>query len=328
MSVIRPNQSVAITGPNGLPTNDFRRWQISVTDAVNAANTVVPVTPVPTDYLPLSTYLIGDGNISVFGSLANGGVNLALGKVANSGTGSLLGITRDEFGRVSGTTTATITGTAGQIAVANGDAVAGPPTVSLVNTAVTAASYILANVTFDAKGRATAASSNDAPSDGTTYGRRNGAWSATAGGWTTVAKTSDESRNTTTTLADDSQLLVALAAGTRYRIRFRLFYSIANATMDFKYAFAYSGAMTSVSGLIGIYEAGTAGGRSAEWQEVISALPSGALLSSAAGTGYYRLDIVVLTNTAGTLNFKWAQNTSNASNATVLAGSYLEYIAI
>lgn len=67
------------------------------------------------------TKAIGTDGVTTFG----------LADVADSGAGTLLAITRDGKGRVTGTKVATITGTAQQIDVANGDAAAGLPTLSL-----------------------------------------------------------------------------------------------------------------------------------------------------------------------------------------------------
>lgn len=58
----------------------------------------------------------------------------------------------------SGTAAArTITGTSGRISATNGDGVSGNPTLDLVTTGVSAASYVNPNITVDAYGRITAA---------------------------------------------------------------------------------------------------------------------------------------------------------------------------
>lgn len=73
---------------------------------------------------------------------ADGVTTLGLASVADSGAGALLAISRDGFGRVTGTKAATITAGSG-INVANGDAVAGLPTVSHADTSS------VANLTSD-----------------------------------------------------------------------------------------------------------------------------------------------------------------------------------
>lgn len=94
-----------------------------------------------------------------------GVTSFGLAAVPDSGVGTLRGTTRDAYGRVSGTTDATITGTSGEIDVANGDASSGPPTLSLADVTATAGGT-LQKTAFDAKGRRSqeaAATTDDLP---------------------------------------------------------------------------------------------------------------------------------------------------------------------
>jgi hypothetical protein len=126
-----------------------------------------------------------------------GNPTIGLEDVADSGAGSLLAISRDSKGRVTGTRVATITGTASQIDVANGDAVAGRPTISLADLTNSGVGAALVKITRDAKGRVSgtqAATTDDlpagagnkyfpeAPIDGQTYGRKDGAWALVPSG--------------------------------------------------------------------------------------------------------------------------------------------------
>lgn len=117
-----------------------------------------------------------------------------LADLANSGAGTLLAITRDAKGRVLGTRAATITGTAGQINVANGTAAAGLPTISLSDLANSGTGTAVYKTTRDSKGRISgqvAATTDDlpqgstnkyfpeAPTDGYPYVRVSGTWEQT-----------------------------------------------------------------------------------------------------------------------------------------------------
>lgn len=127
------------------------------------------------------TKTVGPDGVTTFG----------LADVPDSGAGTLLAITRDGKGRVTGTKAATITGTAQQIDVANGNAAAGLPTISLANLPDSGVGAALVKITRDAKGRVSgtqAATTDDlppgtinkyfpeAPNDGWPYARQSLSW--------------------------------------------------------------------------------------------------------------------------------------------------------
>lgn len=87
----------------------------------------------------------------------DGTASLDLADLPDSGTGALLAITRDGKGRVTGTRAATITGTAGRVTVANGDASTGLPTIDLATVADAGGGTLLRFVR-DAWGRITGTS--------------------------------------------------------------------------------------------------------------------------------------------------------------------------
>lgn len=149
------------------------------------------------------------------------------------------------------------------------------------------------------------------------------------GAWTTIKKSADEVRSGTITPADDSKLILALKAGTRYSIRVRVYLQVADGTMGFKYTTAYGGTTTNL--MVHRRASAVTGGASGTDNEVTSS-NTGLLVNSVltAGVGFasIELDVIVQTNAAGTFAFQWSQSVSSAGNCTVLAGSYLEYMIL
>ena len=154
----------------------------------------------------------------------------------------------------------------------------------------------------------------------------NPSW-VTPGSFAVVKKTSNENRSSTTTLTNDNTLTISLNASTTYHIRGKIFFSTGNATMDYKYALAYSGTTNSIMCKRVHAAAGAASGTDNEVSLAQnSIIGTTSVTATTSGIGYVEIDIIIQTNTAGTFGFQWAQDTSNGSNLTVLAGSYLEYL--
>jgi hypothetical protein len=149
----------------------------------------------------------------------------------------------------------------------------------------------------------------------------------TTGAWDTIRKTADQSKTSDTTLAADTHLVAALAASTTYTFRLTVWLST-DATPDAKYDLNYTGSVTSV--FLYVANTGYSGAISSadlNSQTRTSLLPSYSLVGS-TGTLTIFLEGVITTDTSGTLEFRWAQNTSSATATTVRKGSYLEVMQI
>lgn len=156
-------------------------------------------------------------------------------------------------------------------------------------------------------------------------------YASAAGGsefWSRVRRTSDNTinnGNTGATLTSDSVLQIALAAGTAYRIRACFLLDTANATMDYKYAWNYSGTWT---GIRWASSDQVAGGAAYVARGGIGSLQgSTSVTGTTSGQAIIESDIWGQTNTAGTLAIQFAQNTADAGNLRIQSGSYIEYAA-
>jgi hypothetical protein len=130
-------------------------------------------------------------------------------------------------------------------------------------------------------------------------------------------KTANETVNNSATLQNDDELFLAVEASAVYELNLRGQYN-SNATADFKYGFTFPSGTTmqytqTVIGVglttLNIYEQDQTSTPNLEGQ--------------AAVKGMLVTGLVIVSSTAGTLQFQWAQATANASNTVVSAGSVM-----
>ena len=140
--------------------------------------------------------------------------------------------------------------------------------------------------------------------------------------WNVVAKTSNETRNSSSTLTADGQLLFAASATTKYRFRIVAFFN----TSTGGYQFGVSGPASPSLVNLG-YSASDSTTDLDQFGSVKIAF--GALDFQTGGTAYTSYVTIdgILQNgaNAGNVTFTWAQHISDPSATTVAAGSYIEY---
>ena len=130
-----------------------------------------------------------------------------------------------------------------------------------------------------------------------------------------VIKKIDQVKNSDTTLADDDELVIALATGKTYFF-FMMVVFQTTSTPDFKYAFSLP-----TNSAQGVSFAG-------DWDSIveiqeIDMTTSESITVTSSGVLYLEIRGRITTTAAGNLGFQWAQNTSDAADTKVLAGASL-----
>jgi len=134
-----------------------------------------------------------------------------------------------------------------------------------------------------------------------------------------VYKLGIETVNGSAALQNDDELFLTVEANAKYRFMARILFT-SNTTADFKFGFTYPSGATATYTLLGI----ASGGASlSAFHQVES---SGGALEGGTGIACLMFGTWAISSTAGVLQLQWAQNTSNASNTQVLAGSFLELV--
>lgn len=146
-------------------------------------------------------------------------------------------------------------------------------------------------------------------------------------GWTEAVKIADETRSSNPTIAADTDLIAALQPGT-YLIKIDAIISIANATMDYQFAYLWNGGDGSTDATLNwARRYANAGGGSALNSIGVSSAWNTAIVVATTFFGLGSIEVlacVTVTN-AGTFQFGWSQNTSDAGNISVVKGSALRW---
>lgn len=145
-----------------------------------------------------------------------------------------------------------------------------------------------------------------------------------------VLKTADETVNTSAALQNDDVLVLPVAASSKYLVDAFIIYD-SNTTADFKCAWVGPSGATMNWTVNGLAVASTAVSGSVVLANAAIA-DAGAQSIGGAGAGTqvvaHIAGILTVSTTAGTLQFRWAQATSDASDTKVIAGSYLRLIKV
>lgn len=134
---------------------------------------------------------------------------------------------------------------------------------------------------------------------------------------TTVYKTSDQTVNNSSSLTNDTQLTVAVVANAVYRLESHFWFN-SNTTANFKWQYAIPTAATYSLGVTGYDITGVLVSNGNFDQTIVLTAQSGGV--DKHGSVYA---IVTIGANAGNVVMKWAQNTANASNTIVRAGSHM-----
>ena len=133
-------------------------------------------------------------------------------------------------------------------------------------------------------------------------------------------RTTDSSPvNNSTTLVNDSVLFWPLTANVTYDFRIVILYT-SNATANFKFAFTFPAGCRLDFGFVGLLLGGT---NTVDSRAAINIASAGtvSIAGGAAPEAVHINGTLSVGGTAGNLQLQFAQNTANASNTVVNAGS-------
>jgi hypothetical protein len=151
--------------------------------------------------------------------------------------------------------------------------------------------------------------------DGVEHHVSGGSFSETFG----TVKSSTEDVTSSTTLQNDDELFIAMAANTVYSVTMILEVQASSLTPDFKFDFAIPTGADGAYSFHSTLSGGTSIGASADWttDQVVS------LGTTSTRTIIVLQGSIATSSTAGNLQLRWAQNTSSIDTVFVRSGSSL-----
>lgn len=146
-------------------------------------------------------------------------------------------------------------------------------------------------------------------------------------------KSADETISSDATLNNDNTLFFDADANSIWEVEVSLLLNAPNTTADWLFGWAGPASATMAWGPPFVF-ASALGSHSYFWtapqvasgaQDALLAIGGTLSIGSTVGVmGLHLKGILQVASTAGTVNFKWSQNTSNANNSTVKKGSFLK----
>lgn len=143
-----------------------------------------------------------------------------------------------------------------------------------------------------------------------------------------VIKSADETVTSSTVLQNDDHLFLSPAINTTYDLELCIFHFVAGSIIDMNAAFTFPTGATLSMGSFSPDNTLGAGATVGPGQWINSvgdtSSPSATFVfGSGSDVTSMIKGTLIMGATAGVLHFQWAQNASNATGLTVLAGSYL-----
>lgn len=140
----------------------------------------------------------------------------------------------------------------------------------------------------------------------------------------TAVKTADETVTSSTTLQDDNELFASVAANTTYELTGWLYVASTSNTPDMKLGYTGPSGATLVHSAWGQQTGATTNTGSPDTgvHATISGVHTKGVINGNLSILLH--GTLVVSSTAGTFRFQWAQQTSDAAGTTVKAGSWIK----